>query len=308
MRPAPVNEVPAPPAAAPRPTAGAPVPARLAMLPILAAALAAAAFVGMDATIKALAPRYGAVQLAFFRFASGSAFALLIWLAWRTPMPPPGRRWPHALRSALLMVTLALYFHALSVLELAQAVAMGYTAPIFISLLAMLWLGERPSRWIWAALALGVAGAAVALWPELIRSSNVRLTGLAVAALSAVSFAFVMVLTRQQAQRDALPTFMLLQNLLPTAMLAAPAARWWQPLAQGDAVRVVAAGALATVGLLSITWALRHAEASRLAPVEYSGLLWAALVGYLVFGEVPSAYTVASGLLIVAGCLLLLKR
>ena len=288
--------------------AAPPSAARRAAAPIWAAVLAAAAFVAMDATIKSLAPRYGALQLTVFRFASGGVFALLIWAWWRTALPS-GRAWrPHLLRSALLLVTLSLYFHALSLLALAQAVAMGYLAPIFISLLAMLLLRERPSRGIWVALTLGLVGAAVALWPELARSGRPQAAGLAYAGLSALSFAFVMVLTRRQARTDALPTFLLLQNLLPLAMLALPAAPFWRPVALEDLPAIAAVGALASVGLGAITWALRHAEASRIAPIEYSGFIWAGLIGYLAFGEVPTLHTAASALLIAGGCLVLIRR
>lgn len=281
---------------------------RWASAPVWAAVLAAAAFVSMDATVKGLAARYDAMQLTFFRFASGAAFALVIWSLWRTPMPS-ARHWRlHLLRSALLLMTLGLYFHALSLLALAQAVAMGYTAPIFTSLLAMVLLRERPTRWIWAALALGLAGAAVAMWPELGRSGRPRLAGLLFAGLSALSFALVMVLTRRQAQHDSLPTFLLLQNLLPLAMLALPVALSWQPVALSDLPAIAAVGAFATVGLAAVAWALRHMEASRLAPAEYTGFLWAALIGYVAFGETPTPHTAASAVLIVGGCLLLLRR
>ena len=82
----------------------------------------------------------------------------------------------------------------------------------------------------------------------------------------------------------------------------------WQPLAPGDLGPVVLAGALATVGLLAITWAFTHLEASRAAPLEYTGFVWAALLGYTLFGEVPTPTTLLSATLIVGGCLLLLKR
>ncbi|MBL8288957.1 MAG: DMT family transporter [Rubrivivax sp.] len=305
-----------------RPPAGGRAPPQWASAPVWAAVLAAAAFVSMDATIKGLAPRYGAVQLSFFRFASGAAFALVVWALWRSPMPAAAHWRMHLARSALLLVTLGLYFHALSLLALAQAVAMGYTAPIFIALLAMLLLRERPTRWIWVALVLGLAGVAVAMWPELQQSGRPRLAGLLCAGASAITFAFVMVLTRRQAQHDAIPTFLLLQSLLPTAMLGSAAlallalstlpaaAPWplWQPVALSDLPAIAAVGAFATVGLAAITWALRHMEASRLAPVEYTGFLWAALIGYFAFGEVPSLHTAASAVLIALGCLLLLRR
>jgi S-adenosylmethionine uptake transporter len=221
--------------------------------------------------------------------------------------------WPlHLLRSALLLLALVTWFHSLSLLPLVQSVAVGYTAPIFISLLAMLLLRERPSRWIWAALALGLAGVGVSLWPELSAThapgSAARIEGLAAAALSALSYSGVVVLARHQAQRDALWTILLVQNLLPTLALALPMASRWQPVAAADWGPVLLMGLLATAGLLAVTWAFTHIEATRAAPVEYTGFVWAALLGFVLFGEVPSAWTLASAALIVGGCLLLLRR
>lgn len=276
--------------------------------PVWVAVLAVAAFIGMDATIKLLAARYGAVQLTWLRFASGAVFAIAIWAVRRTPMPAAGHWRLHLLRSALLLLTLVLYFRSLALLDLAQAAAMGYTAPIFTSLLAIVLLRERPTAWIWCALALGFLGAGVALWPAMHAGGAPQLAGLAYAGLSAISFAFVMVLTRKQAQHDTLPTFLLLQNLIPVALLGVPAAMLWQPIQLTDLAAIAAIGAFATIGLAGITWALRHMEASRVAPIEYTGFVWAALLGYVGFGEVPSATTLASALLIVGGCLLLLRR
>jgi drug/metabolite transporter (DMT)-like permease len=285
-----------------------PVPGVPMVWPLLAAALAAAAFISMDATVKSLAPRYGAVQLTFFRFASGLLFAVLIWAWWRSPLPTRDLWRLHLARSGLLLVTLVCYFYSLTVLPLAQAVAISYTAPIFISLLAMGVLHERPSRWIWLALAFGLAGTGVALWPELQRSASPQLLGLAAAAFSAVAFSGVMVLARMQAQRDSLGTILLIQNLLPTLALALPAALLWRELHLDDLPVILLAGGLATVGLLAITWAFKHLEASKAAPLEYTGLVWAGLLGYYLFGEVPTVYTLASATLIVLGCLLLLRR
>jgi S-adenosylmethionine uptake transporter len=280
--------------------------------PLLAGMLAAAAFVSMDATVKALAPGRDALQLTFLRFASGAVFAWLLWAWHRSPMPRRADWGSHGLRVVLLLACLLGYFHALRLLPLAQAVAMGYLAPILVSLLAMLVLRERPSRWVWAALALGAAGVLVAMWPELRQGSDARATGrlegLAAAALAAVAFAGVMVLARRQAQRDSLWTILLVQNTLPVLLLAGPALATWTPLPPADWPAVVLLGLFATVGLLALTWAMSHLEASRVAPLEYTSFVWAALLGYALFGEVPTAWTAASALLIVGGCLLLLRR
>lgn len=280
--------------------------------PLAAAAAAAALFIGMDAVVKTLGPRFDAVQLTFLRFASGCLFALPLWAWFRSPLPARRDLPLHVLRSVLLLAALLAWFHSLRLLPLVQAVAVGYTAPIFISLLAMLVLRERPSRWIWASLALGMLGGAVSLWPEWqaagVAGSAARIEGLLAAAFSAVCYAGVVVLARHQAQRDALWTILLVQNVLPTLLLALPAAAAWRPMEATDVVPVLAIGLLATGGLLSITWAFTHLEASRVAPVEYTGLVWAGALGYGVFGEVPSATTLLSAALIVAGCLLLLRR
>lgn len=291
-------------------------------LPLAAAALAAGLFIGMDTTAKLLSARFDALQITFLRFASGLLFALPLWLWQRSPMPPRPR-WPlHGLRAVLLLVALVLWFHSLTLLPLVQAVAMGYTAPVFIALLAMAVLKERPSRWIWAALLLCGAGAAVALWPTLSAGADAgagagddgaaaraaSALGLAAAAASALAYSGVVVLARHQAQQDALWTILLLQNLLPVLLLAGPLMARGLPVAAADLGPVLLMGALATGGLLAITWAFTHIEASRAAPMEYTGLVWAGLLGFAVFGEVPSGWTLASAALIIGGCLLLMRR
>lgn len=281
-------------------------------LPLAAAALAAAAFIAMDATAKLLSARYDTWQITFLRFAAGSLFAVPLWLWFRTALPTRRALPLHLLRSALLLLALLAWFHSLSLLPLVQSVAVGYTAPILIALLAMAVLGERPSRWIWVALALGAAGVGVSLAPELAARAapggSARIEGLAAAGFSALAYSGVVVLARHQARRDALWTILLVQNLLPMAVLALPMAWLWRPMPWSDVGPVLLMGMLATVGLMAVTWAFSHIEASLAAPMEYTGYIWAALLGLLVFGEVPTAAQLLSAGLIVGGCLLLLRR
>jgi S-adenosylmethionine uptake transporter len=288
---------------------------RSARLALLAAVLAAGSFVSMDSMIKLISPRYDALQLSFFRFASGSVYAVALWSCFRSPLPR-GRAWRlHGLRSVLLLLSLVGYFHALTVLPLAQTVAISYVAPIAVSLLAMWVLHERPSRGIWASLALGLAGVGVSAWPELQASlagggagSATRLGGLLAVLGSALAFSGVLVLARRQSQHDSMFTILLVQNLLPALLLLPLAAPGWRPLQLADLGPIAAAGALATVGLLALTHAFSRLEASRVAPVEYTSFVWAAGLGWGLFGELPSASTAVSALLIAGGCLLLLRR
>ena len=282
------------------------------LLPLLSAALAATCFIGMDSVIKLLALRYDALQLSFFRFAGGSVFAVCLWAWKRSPLPDRAGWRLHFLRSALLLVSIVGYFHALTQLPLALAVTVSYLSPIFVAVLAIPVLKEQPSVWIWVALGLGLAGVSTAVAPELRAAfdgvGTKRLLGMASAAVAALSFAGVMLMARHQAGRDSMWTILLVQSLLPLLLLAGPAALDWRPVQRSDLGLVLLAGGLGTLGLLCLTFAFTRLEASRVAPLEYSGFVWSVLLGYLLFGEVPTLTTLASALLIVGGCLLLLRR
>jgi drug/metabolite transporter (DMT)-like permease len=279
---------------------------------LLSAALAAASFIVMDSVIKLLAARYGALQLSFFRFAGGSVFAVLLWAWQRSPLPVRSAWRLHIMRSVFLLFSLVGYFHALTQLPLALAVTISYLAPILVAVLSVPVLKERPAGSIWLALSAGLLGVSISVWPELSaglgRISTQRLGGMASAAGAALAFAAVMLLARRQSQRDSVWTILLVQSLLPLLLLAAPAAWTWTPVQSGDLKLVLLAGGLGTLGLLCLTYAFTRLEASRVAPFEYSGFVWAALLGYWLFDEVPTLTTGASAALIIGGCLLLLRR
>lgn len=286
--------------------------ARSDALPLLAAALAAACFVSMDSVIKLMSVRFDALQLGFFRFAGGSVFAVALWLWKRTPLPTADAWRLHVLRSTFLLCSLLGYFFALKHLPLALALTISYLAPIFVAALAIPVLQERPAGSIWLALAAGLIGVSISVVPELAHGSSAagaqRLLGMAAAALAALAFAGVMLLARQQSRIDSVWTILLVQSVLPLLLLAGPAAWRWQPVRAGDLALGLLAGGLGTLGLLGLTYAFTRLEASRVAPLEYSGFVWATLLGYALFDEVPTLTTAASALLIVGGCLLLLRR
>src|SRR5438552_5622604 len=101
---------------------------------------------------------------------------------------------------------------------------------------------------------------------------------------------------------------LLIENVLPLLRLPGPASLSWQPLHMPAVAPIALAGVFATIGLLSLTWAFTHLEASRVAPLEYTSFVWASALGYALFGELPSLNTGLSALCIVGGCLLLLRR
>ncbi len=286
--------------------------ARSDALALLCAALAAASFISMDGVIKLLSPRFDALQLSFFRFAGGSVFAIALWLYKRSPLPDRSAWRLHIVRSALLLCSLLAYFFALTQLPLVQAVTISYLAPIFVAVLAIPVLKERPAGSIWIALAAGLSGVLISVLPEmranLSGAPDTHLLGMVSAAAAAVSFAGVMLLARRQSGIDSIWTILLVQSVLPLLLLAVPALWRWQPTRTSDIALILLTGGLGTLGLLCLTYAFTRLEASRVAPLEYSGLVWATLLGYLLFGELPTPTTLASAALIVSGCLLLLRR
>jgi S-adenosylmethionine uptake transporter len=282
---------------------------------LLSGALAAASFASMDSVIKLMGVRYEALQLGFLRFAGGSVFAIILWAWRRSPLPDRAAWRLHVVRSVFLLVSLVGYFHALTQLPLVLALTISYLAPIFVAALAVPVLKERPSGSIWLALAAGLVGVSISVAPEFAawlhgaaEMSTGRLIGIASAAGAALSFAFVMLLARRQSRSDSIWTILLIQSVLPLVLLAGPAAWSWKTLEHGDLLLSLLAGALGTLGLLCLTFAFTRLEASRIAPLEYSGFLWASILGFLLFGELPTVTTAASAALIVGGCLLLLRR
>lgn len=289
----------------------APVP-RSDTWPLLVAALATASFVCMDSLIKLLAVRYEAIQLSFFRFAGGSVFAVLLWAWRRTPLPQRAAWRMHVVRSVLLLLSMVGYFHSLTELPLVLAVTVSYLAPIFVAVLAVPVLKERPASSIWLALVAGLVGVSISVLPEFSAGLNGvslrRLGGMASAAAAALAFAGVMLLARRQSRSDSVWTILLIQTVLPMLLLAAPATSTWRPVRSGDIGLILMAGGLGTLGLLCLTYAFTRLEASRVAPLEYTSFVWASLLGYVLFAEVPTLATAASATLIVGGCLLLLRR
>ena len=165
------------------------------LLPLMCAVLAATCFVGMDATVKVMASRYDALHLGFFRFAGGCAFAIPLWLWKRSPLPI-GAAWRlHVARSLALLISLLGYFYALTELPLVLAVTISYLAPVFVAVLAVPVLHERPSKSIWLALATALTGVAISVWPEWSNGIGTfsldRLLGMASAAGAALAFAIV---------------------------------------------------------------------------------------------------------------------
>jgi drug/metabolite transporter (DMT)-like permease len=274
---------------------------------VLRAASAIAVLSLMDAVIKAMAARYPTLQVAFLRFGFGLLVATAALALARPGLPTRETLIANAGRAVLTVLTATTFFFALGELPLAEALVLTFLSPMFVALFGVLMLGERPDRRIVTALVAGFAGVLVVVSDQLEAGAR-SLTGVAAALVSAVCYAFGLVLLRARAQRDPIVYIVFLQNLGAALILLPGAYVAWQPLTWPDLGSFALIGALGVGGHFLLTSAFARAEAARLASLEYTALIWAALLGYVFFQEVPTLATAVGAPLIVAGAVVASRR
>ncbi|TGD95952.1 DMT family transporter [Methylobacterium nonmethylotrophicum] len=277
---------------------------------VLLAALGIGLLSLMDATIKGLSERYGVTEIAFARYVVGTLVMAGVLGVLRPGWPSAATWRSNGLRAVLVVATALSFFHGLSVLPLAEALALSFLSPIFIALFAALFLRERVRPPVWAGLVVGFLGVGIVVAGQ-VGAEGPRTGsawGIAAILASALTYALSMVLLRARARHDPVITIVAIQNAGPAAMLAAPAAWTWTPVAGPDWALLVLVGVLGVAGHLVLSRAYARAEAARLAAMEYTALLWAIGLGYLAFGEVPGLATLAGAGLILAGSALAARR
>jgi drug/metabolite transporter (DMT)-like permease len=285
--------------------------------PALMAVLAIAILCGMDGFLKELTGRYSSLQVTFMRFAPSALFGAILFFAWRTPTPSRGSVVGNIQRGFLFLIASALFIHAVSRAPLTQVFAISYIAPVLAALLAMPVLGEKPDGRVALSLTLGFIGVLVAIGGVELSGGGGQLEGALAALGSSVCYAFVLVYLRRQAMSDPPITIALFQSLVPALVIGAffiganslapgsAAAAAWSPIAWSDLPTMALIGLLSIIGHMGMAHAFARAEASRLAPVEYSSFVWAALIGLIWFAEIPTLATMIGAAMIVAACFLI---
>jgi S-adenosylmethionine uptake transporter len=277
--------------------------------PALRAAAGIAVLSIMDAVIKGMSAYYPTFQVVFLRFACGTLIATGVVTALRPGWPSRETVIANMMRSVIGVVTAVSFFYALGQLPLAETLVLSFLSPMFIALFGLLMLKERVDARIIGAIAIGFGGTLVVVLGQTEGADAARSWGgVGAALLSAVTYALSLVLLRQRAQRDKFLHIVFFQNIGPTILVAPFAALAWQPLNLMHLAWFMSMGALGFIGHILMTTAYAKAEAARLAPLEYTALIWAVLNGYGVFSEVPTWATLGGGILIVTAALLTSRR
>jgi S-adenosylmethionine uptake transporter len=277
--------------------------------PALRAAAGIAVLSIMDAFIKGMSAYYPTLQVALLRFACGSLVVAGVVAVLRPGWPNRETVAANSLRSVIAVVTAVSFFYALGQLPLAETLVLSFLSPMFIALFGMLLLRERVDARIVGAIAIGFAGTLVVVLGQTEDAGAARSwMGVGAALLSAITYALSLVLLRQRAQRDKFLHIVIFQNVGPL-ILVAPFGLWvWQPLDYAHLIWFLLMGVLAVIGHVLMATAYAKSEAARLAPLEYTALIWAVLIGYGVFSEIPTWATLGGGILIVAAAMITSKR
>lgn len=265
--------------------------------------LAMALLSAMDAVVKWLSPDYSTIQLMFFRsvFAFLPLAPLVLRDGWAGSLRTQ-RLGTHALRSLFGISALGCFFWSLSLLPLADATAITFAAPLFVTALSLPLLGEvvRARRWI--AVAVGFLGVLVMVQPGVGVFQPAALLPLA----TALFLALMVIQVRKLTRTDSNTTIVLYYTIMSTLVTGAVVPFYWVTPGLTDFLLLAAIGVLGGLGQLALTAAFRRAEASILAPFDYTAMVWAVLFGFLVWGELPAsniwlgvAIVIASGIYII---------
>lgn len=236
--------------------------------------------------------------------------AVLALLAWQTEglhLLKTGNWRSHALRSLSGTVSMFCLFAAVTQIPLADVTAIAFTAPMFLTVLAMIFLGEKIHRFRWTALGFGFLGALIMIGPHLSfaeGASTGALTALGAAMFSAIAMTFL----RSMSGGEHAITITFYFSLTFMFCAALTALQGWPMPTAYQALLIALAGLFGVFGQLLMTYSYRYAEASTIAPLDYTNMVMSVLLGYLFFGEVPSWSIWLGAPLVVGAGLIILWR
>ena len=271
-------------------------------------------FMVMAAMIKVATQEVPPGEAVFFR----SFFALPIIVTWiwhrgelgeaLIPNNIKGHFWRGFFGTAAMILT----FGGLSLLPLPEVTAIGYATPIFTVILAAIMLGERPHFFRITAVVLGLLGVLIVMWPRLSLSSNTLDTAGTLGAImvltAALLRAFVQIHIRTLVKTEHTAAIVFYFSLTATVLsLFSLPFGWIVPIPR-DIYLLIGAGLVGGIAQICVTSSYRFAGASMLAPFDYSSMIFAALIGYVIFTEVPTLPVALGSILVVLGGILIIWR
>jgi drug/metabolite transporter (DMT)-like permease len=267
--------------------------------------LAVGTFTLMDAGLKVLSPHYPAMQVASLR-----GFATLpIAFVWAAAQGGFGQLLQvrfrlHLFRGVLGIASLATWTYGLRGLPLSEAYSIFFVAPLLITVFAAIWLGERIGRQRWVAIAVGFGGTLIVLRPT--GAGTFTLAGLAILA-TAVTYAASAITTRVLGRTDSTPSmvfWLMAMVAVGAGALALPA---WRPIQPAHWPAIAGIAVTGSLAQWALTEAFRRGQASFIAPLEYTALIWGIGLDWTVWKTLPGPITFLGAAVIIASGVYLIR-
>lgn len=263
-------------------------------------------FAAMDTLIKFLTAGYPVPQLMFVR--SLVAFLLVggytLWRGGGIAAMRTRRPWGHVWRAFAGLISMGCFFYAFRELPLADVYVLSFAGPLFITALSAPLLGEPVGWRRWAAVVVGFGGVVVMAQPSAGAPLVPVLVGLCAALFYALAALAVRGLSRTETSAS-IVLYLLLTTTVVSGALTVPV--WTAPTA--DALGLMAlVGVLGAGAQVLLTQAFRRAPPAVVAPFEYTGMVWASLFGWVVFGDLPTAPVLLGAMVIIGSGLYILHR
>jgi len=261
--------------------------------------LALFCFALLDATSKHLSQIYPVPLLVWARYTL-HCLIMVLTLAPSMRMKLIATRRPLAqiVRGSLLVAVTGLAMAAFRIAPLAEATALLFVAPLFVIALAGPLLGEKAGRLRWMAVLAGFGGTLLIARP----GGAVSATGIALTLTAAVCYSFYQIMTRRLSATESTVTMLFYTALMGSLLMTLGLPWFWggpRPT-PGDALMIASLGVYGGVGHFLLIRAFRHAPASMLSPFQYIQLVWATLLGWGIYGQLPDGLSIL-GMVIVVG-------
>ncbi|WP_082181940.1 DMT family transporter [Aestuariivita boseongensis] len=262
------------------------------------------AFSVMHALVRFVSQELPPVQVAFFRNVFGLAVLMPLLIRSRFAMLRTTRLGLHAARGIINILAMFLFFTALSLTPLATVTALSFTAPVFMAVLSVLFLGERFQIYRWLAIAFGFAGMLIILRPGIIPLD----TGALLVTGSALLWAVAMMQIKILSRTDSSITIVAYMGIFLCLFSIGPAIWVWQPVSWENLAWMALIGLCGSLAQVSLSQAFKETDPTALMPFDFLKLIWTALIGMLVFSEIPDIYTWIGGAVIFSSGLLIAYR
>lgn len=249
-----------------------------------------------DALAKYLAQSLPPIEIAWIRFLVFLLIMLPMALSRSTSPLRSTRPGLQVLRGVALVASSLFFISGLRYLPIAEAAATAFVAPLFVTALSLLFLGERIGVRRWAATLIGLIGVLIVIRPGTAAFNPAVMLPI----ISALSWACTLIMTRMISGADRAVTTMAFSAVVGFCVLSALVPFVWVVPSWHQIMIGVAIGVASTAGQWIVVLAFRYADASVLAPFSYSQLLWVTILGFLVFSEMPDVWTFVGAAIIIA--------